>query len=437
MSPCSSCLHGRLADHRRPVLRRPRALAARPGWRGLLGGRPDAPDHRPDGVRRRRGRQLRPGRATADARPGPRPRHGWCARATPSGATTCRSGWRRSRCLTRGRVIGVIARNTNLLGIRTPSRLELSYLQTAADLTAMIATGDFPPPGQRSDHADSPRVGDGFVRIDARRPGHLRQPQRAVGLPPARLVRRPRRTGAGRRHPRARAAAAAPRRGDPERGARRPRPPRHRARRRPGLPDRARRSRCAPAGEHIGALVLVRDVTDLRRRDRELVTKDTTIREIHHRVKNNLQTVAALLRLQARRIESPEAAARPRGGRTPGGLDRDRARDAEPGGPRRGRVRRDRRPAGGDGHRRRRRRRPARRTPGGVVRGAAQRDRHGAGDGAHRAPAERRRARLPRREPGPTAADRGRARADRRPAPWSSSTTTGWACPRASTPTPR
>jgi two-component sensor histidine kinase len=60
-------------------------------------------------------------------------------------------------------------------------------------------------------------------------------------------------------------------------------------------------------GEHIGALVLVRDVTDLRRRDRELVTKDATIREIHHRVKNNLQTVAALLRLQARRIDSPEA----------------------------------------------------------------------------------------------------------------------------------
>jgi two-component system, sensor histidine kinase PdtaS len=53
--------------------------------------------------------------------------------------------------------------------------------------------------------------------------------------------------------------------------------------------------------------VLVRDVTDLRRRDRELVTKDATIREIHHRVKNNLQTVAALLRLQARRIDSEEA----------------------------------------------------------------------------------------------------------------------------------
>jgi two-component sensor histidine kinase len=58
-----------------------------------------------------------------------------------------------------------------------------------------------------------------------------------------------------------------------------------------------------------GALVLLRDVTDLRSRDRELVTKDATIREIHHRVKNNLQTVAALLRLQARRMTAPEARA--------------------------------------------------------------------------------------------------------------------------------
>ncbi|MBO0808715.1 MAG: sensor histidine kinase, partial [Actinobacteria bacterium] len=58
-----------------------------------------------------------------------------------------------------------------------------------------------------------------------------------------------------------------------------------------------------------GALVLVRDVTELRRRERELLTKDATIREIHHRVKNNLQTVAALLRLQARRLAGPEARA--------------------------------------------------------------------------------------------------------------------------------
>ena len=64
------------------------------------------------------------------------------------------------------RVIAVVGRNTNLLGVRTPSRLELSYLQTAADLTQMIAGGHFPVPGQRSDHADTPRVGDGFLRVD-------------------------------------------------------------------------------------------------------------------------------------------------------------------------------------------------------------------------------------------------------------------------------
>jgi two-component sensor histidine kinase len=62
-------------------------------------------------------------------------------------------------------------------------------------------------------------------------------------------------------------------------------------------------------GSRTGALILVRDVTELRRRERELMTKDATIREIHHRVKNNLQTVAALLRLQARRLRAPEARA--------------------------------------------------------------------------------------------------------------------------------
>jgi len=59
----------------------------------------------------------------------------------------------------------------------------------------------------------------------------------------------------------------------------------------------------------VGGIVMLRDVTDIRHRDRMLVTKDATIREIHHRVKNNLQTIAALLRLQARRLRSNEARA--------------------------------------------------------------------------------------------------------------------------------
>ena len=44
----------------------------------------------------------------------------------------------------------------------------------------------------------------------------------------------------------------------------------------------------------------------MRRRERALVSKDATIREVHHRVKNNLQTVAAMLRLQGRRAQSTE-----------------------------------------------------------------------------------------------------------------------------------
>jgi two-component sensor histidine kinase len=62
-------------------------------------------------------------------------------------------------------------------------------------------------------------------------------------------------------------------------------------------------------GERIGAILLCRDVTELRRQELDLMTKDATIREIHHRVKNNLATVAALLRLQSRRLDNPEAKA--------------------------------------------------------------------------------------------------------------------------------
>ena len=60
------------------------------------------------------------------------------------------------------------------------------------------------------------------------------------------------------------------------------------------------------ANGRVGAVVLCRDVTELRRREKELQTKDATISEIHHRVKNNLQAVSALLRLQARKTKSEE-----------------------------------------------------------------------------------------------------------------------------------
>jgi two-component sensor histidine kinase len=54
-------------------------------------------------------------------------------------------------------------------------------------------------------------------------------------------------------------------------------------------------------------IILIRDVSDLRRREQALVGKDAAIREIHHRVKNNLQTVASLLRIQGRRLDDASA----------------------------------------------------------------------------------------------------------------------------------
>ena len=300
------------------------------------------------------------------------------------------------------RVIAVVGRHTNLLGVRTPSRLELSYLQTAADLTQMIAGGHFPVPGQRSDHADTPRVGDGFLRVDEqgrvvyaspnalsvyRRLGHsgdldgLRLSEVTRELVPPRL--RPDEETLS-------AVLGGRANRDAEIGTE-------------SVSLIVRAIPLRPHGRLIGALVLVRDVTDLRRRDRELVTKDATIREIHHRVKNNLQTVAALLRLQARRMDSPRREGRAGGGGAPGRLDRDRARDPQPGGRGGRRVRRHRGPARCHGRRHGLTRRPGARAPGGQLRGAALGDGHHGRDGAHRAAAERRRARLPGRPDGPTA----------------------------------
>ncbi|MGI8954205.1 MAG: sensor histidine kinase [Nocardioidaceae bacterium] len=202
-------------------------------------------------------------------------------------------------------VIAVIARNTNLLGVRAPSRLELAYLQTAGELSTMISEGSFPTPGERSELADAPRVGDGFMRTDAsgvvtyaspnamsafRRLGRVGDLV-GVDLSHASRALVP---DSGRATDAALSAVIAGR-----------------------VADEAELENAAASlllrsiplragGVGLGALVLLRDVTELRRRERELVTKEATIREIHHRVKNNLQTVAALLRLQARRLHNPE-----------------------------------------------------------------------------------------------------------------------------------
>lgn len=61
-------------------------------------------------------------------------------------------------------------------------------------------------------------------------------------------------------------------------------------------------------GTHLsGVLIAVHDETEARERERELEIKTTMIKEVHHRVKNDLQTVAALLRMQSRRVQTEEA----------------------------------------------------------------------------------------------------------------------------------
>ncbi len=201
-----------------------------------------------------------------------------------------------------GRVLGVIARNTNLLTVRTPSRLELTYLQSASDLAQMIAAGAFPYANQQLEMDASPRVGDGLIRLDADGVVQYASPNalsayHRLGLA-ADLVGH---------HLGQTTAELAPSRGPVDEAL---------AKVASGWAPREfeiesddgviqfRAIPLKPKGTRIGSLVLLRDVTELRRRERELITKDATIREIHHRVKNNLQTVAALLRLQARRIGS-------------------------------------------------------------------------------------------------------------------------------------
>ena len=209
-----------------------------------------------------------------------------------------------------GQVIAVVSRDTNLTTARTPSHLELNYLTTADDLAQMVADGTFPPPRRGNGHTTTPRVGDGLVRLDAGGKVTYASPNaqsafRRLGLTAhlvgedlAGLISRLAEDPLEGSEAAARVMVAL--RGDAP-------PPREIEV--GGATVLTRALPLIPAGVPIGALVLVRDMTELRRLDRALLTKDATIREIHHRVKNNLQTVAALLRLQARRVDAPEARA--------------------------------------------------------------------------------------------------------------------------------
>jgi len=203
------------------------------------------------------------------------------------------------------RTIAIVMRRSALSVWRSMSALESAYKDAAETLIAMIVRGDFPLPGRRSELADSLRVGDGFVRTDRSGQVVYASPNALSAFRSLGLVGDLVGTHLGE------IATDLVDRRPTDRGPL-------------GLfdaddggetdlenPDASLMARVIPLrdpkGDHAGSLVLLRDVTELRLRERELISKEATIREIHHRVKNNLQTVAALLRLQARRSGLPEA----------------------------------------------------------------------------------------------------------------------------------
>ena len=203
--------------------------------------------------------------------------------------------------------VAVLTHQTASAATRTSSPLERAYLDCAGDLVHMLSEGTFPNVGDLAMSRSSPRVGDGFIRLDVDgtvvfgSPNALSAYHRmgltteleghnlvAITRP---LMSDPFEAQELAEHVRDSLAGGASMRMEIDAG---------------GAAILLRTLPLVVRGEAAGAAVLIRDVTEVKRRDRALLSKDATIREIHHRVKNNLQTVAALLRLQARRTNNAE-----------------------------------------------------------------------------------------------------------------------------------
>lgn len=202
-----------------------------------------------------------------------------------------------------GALIGVIQRHSSVEA-RADGALERMYLDAFDALADMVRVGTFPSGEGLSITGSPPRVGDGCFRVDAAGIVVYASPnaqsachrlgiqQEITGQHLAKtFARLTQKTGASNDAVIAVASGRAAGGAEVE----------HRS-----AVVTLRGVPLTRDGRADGAVVLSRDVSDLRRREKALLTKDATIREIHHRVKNNLQTVASLLRLQARRSPSDD-----------------------------------------------------------------------------------------------------------------------------------
>lgn len=196
-----------------------------------------------------------------------------------------------------GTVVGVVTKEGSPATSRRPGRMEQVYLDAAEHVSRMIAEGSFPypdtPPG------DWPRVGDGLLTLDDAGMVTWASPNavsalRSLGLSLNLLGRDLDEIGLGQTPVKEALSSRRLLEGEIAHG------------------DTHIRMRVLPlidGTRTAGGLALARDISELRQRDRVISVKDATIREIHHRVKNNLQTIASLLRLQSRRLHSEEAKA--------------------------------------------------------------------------------------------------------------------------------
>lgn len=208
----------------------------------------------------------------------------------------------------RDQVVAVLTQHQTELAVeRSSGHLETAYRDCAIDLLHMLAEGTFPDVKDVAMSRSTPRAGDGFIRLDVNgvvayaSPNALSAYHR-MGLTSdleghnlirvtRPLISDPFEAQELAEHVLDLLAGGASVRMEVDAG---------------GATVLLRTLPLVRKGESAGAAILIRDVTEVKRRDRALISKDATIREIHHRVKNNLQTVAALLRLQARRTVNAE-----------------------------------------------------------------------------------------------------------------------------------
>jgi two-component sensor histidine kinase len=199
----------------------------------------------------------------------------------------------------RGELVGVVVRETPISSGRRHGDLERFYLEVFDAFAHMLAEGSFPFDNDDTETEETPRVGDGVIVLDAERRVRFASPNAVsafhrIGIHAYAQGLQLAEVGFDQAAIDAAYDRLAPVISEIERG---------------NISLLLHAVPLLARGRVTGAILILRDVTDLRHRDRMLLTKDATIREIHHRVKNNLQTIAALLRLQGRRSESSEARA--------------------------------------------------------------------------------------------------------------------------------